>query len=426
MRCRSASPSRARRRWCTATTGSTTASSATTDASAPCSTGRSARSAIRLADLGMLQVYWTGPGDDPSAWGGSATTADGFLDRADLVDRYAAVSGRDISQLPFYVSFAYWKLACILQGRVLPLPRRRARIARSSRARTIHRPDRRCSSARRRVPRGAVMTDPYVLHEPLPTLRLPVMVVMLTGWIDASGAAAAAMTTVQEEWAVRPLATFDGDTFIDYRARRPTMELREGVNVRLVWADIELHVGQDSQGHDVLTLSGPEPDSQWRKFADVVSTLAVELGVQQMVALGAYPFATPHTRDPRLSSSSPSADVVANVPYLKNSVDVPAGMGAVLEHAFTEKGMPALGHLGAGSALRQRAELSGCDARTPHRPARRRRARRRCRGNSARDHHPTPTARPARCEQRRTSFDGQPTRRALRPGPAADRSSRNR
>jgi hypothetical protein len=187
------------------------------------------------------------------------------------------------------------------------------------------------------------MTDPYVLHESLPTLDAPVMVVMLTGWIDAGGAAAAAMATVQDEWSVRPLATFDGDTFIDYRARRPTMELREGVNVRLLWADIELHVGQDSEGHDVLTLSGPEPDSQWRKFADVVSTLAVDLGVQQMVALGAYPFATPHTRDPRLSSSSPSADLVDSVPYLKNSVDVPAGMGAVLEHAFTEKGMPALG-----------------------------------------------------------------------------------
>lgn len=69
-----------------------------------------------MADLGLLQVYWTGPGDPASAWGGSATTAAGFLDRAELSDRYATVSGRDISQLPFYVSFAYWKLACILQG----------------------------------------------------------------------------------------------------------------------------------------------------------------------------------------------------------------------------------------------------------------------------------------------------------------------
>lgn len=69
-----------------------------------------------MADLGLLHVYWTGPNDEPSAWTSSATTADGFLDRADLVRRYAEVSGRDISQLPFYVSFAYWKLACILEG----------------------------------------------------------------------------------------------------------------------------------------------------------------------------------------------------------------------------------------------------------------------------------------------------------------------
>ena len=69
-----------------------------------------------LADLGMLQVYWTGPGDEPSAWTGSATSVDGFWDRGRLVERYAEVSGRDVSELPYYVAFAYWKLACILEG----------------------------------------------------------------------------------------------------------------------------------------------------------------------------------------------------------------------------------------------------------------------------------------------------------------------
>lgn len=69
-----------------------------------------------LADLGLLMVYWTGPGDDLSAWTGQACTAPGFLDRADLASRYANVSGRDISQLDFYVAFAYWKLVCILEG----------------------------------------------------------------------------------------------------------------------------------------------------------------------------------------------------------------------------------------------------------------------------------------------------------------------
>lgn len=69
-----------------------------------------------MADLGLLMVYWTGPGDAASAWTGQACTAPGFLDRADLAERYAEVSGRDTSQLDFYVAFAYWKLACILEG----------------------------------------------------------------------------------------------------------------------------------------------------------------------------------------------------------------------------------------------------------------------------------------------------------------------
>jgi aminoglycoside phosphotransferase (APT) family kinase protein len=69
-----------------------------------------------MADLGLLMVYWTGPNDDASAWNGSACSTPGFLDRADLAQRYADVSGRDISQLDFYTTFAYWKLVCILEG----------------------------------------------------------------------------------------------------------------------------------------------------------------------------------------------------------------------------------------------------------------------------------------------------------------------
>jgi len=53
---------------------------------------------------------------DASAWSNSVCTAKGFLDRADLARRYAETSGRDISQLDYYVAFAYWKLACIIEG----------------------------------------------------------------------------------------------------------------------------------------------------------------------------------------------------------------------------------------------------------------------------------------------------------------------
>ena len=69
-----------------------------------------------LADLGLLMVYWTGPNDEASAWTGSATTVPGFMERAELADRYGAQTGADLTHLDYYVAFAYWKLACILEG----------------------------------------------------------------------------------------------------------------------------------------------------------------------------------------------------------------------------------------------------------------------------------------------------------------------
>ena len=70
------------------------------------------------------------------------------------------------------------------------------------------------------------MTDSLHWHEERPTLHEPLLVAMLTGWIDASSAAAGAMTLLDAACDARPLVTFDGDQFIDYRARRPTMMLR--------------------------------------------------------------------------------------------------------------------------------------------------------------------------------------------------------
>ncbi len=69
-----------------------------------------------LADLGLLHVYWTEASDELAAMIGAATTAPGFPTRAELLDRYADASDRDLSSLPFYVAFGYWKLACIMEG----------------------------------------------------------------------------------------------------------------------------------------------------------------------------------------------------------------------------------------------------------------------------------------------------------------------
>ena len=98
-----------------------------------------------------------------------------------------------------------------------------------------------------------------------------------------------------------PSPRFDTDTFIDYRARRPIMQLRDGVNTGLQWPSIELATGRTGDGVDLLLLTGAEPDSAWRLFVDTVAAVAVRVRRPQMVGLGAYPFAAPHTRPARLS-----------------------------------------------------------------------------------------------------------------------------
>lgn len=176
-----------------------------------------------------------------------------------------------------------------------------------------------------------------------PMLHEPVLVVMLQGWIDAAGAAAAAAAALGTVCEVSPIIRFDDDMYVDYRARRPTMELRNGINTNLQWSSIELRAGRSPDGRDILLLTGPEPDMSWRRFGRAMSTLATEFGVTQMVAFGSYPFAAPHTREPRLSVSSPSTEMLSKVSFARSSVDVPAGMAASLEHAMHAKKIPALG-----------------------------------------------------------------------------------
>jgi aminoglycoside phosphotransferase (APT) family kinase protein len=69
-----------------------------------------------LADVGLLQVYWADPTEPTHSGLPSPTSVAGFPRKAELLDRYAAASGRDLSQIGYYVAFGYWKLACIIEG----------------------------------------------------------------------------------------------------------------------------------------------------------------------------------------------------------------------------------------------------------------------------------------------------------------------
>jgi aminoglycoside phosphotransferase (APT) family kinase protein len=68
-----------------------------------------------LADVGYLGVYWTDPGA-PARRHNDPSGADGFPTYADLLERYARRTGRDVSGIDYYVAFSSWRLAVISEG----------------------------------------------------------------------------------------------------------------------------------------------------------------------------------------------------------------------------------------------------------------------------------------------------------------------
>jgi aminoglycoside phosphotransferase (APT) family kinase protein len=85
-----------------------------------------------LADLGYVLNYWVEPGDDPEwrAIAAMPTWRDGFPSRAEAIERYAARTGSDVSDILWYQIFAAFKLAVIIQQIYIRYVRGQTRDAR--------------------------------------------------------------------------------------------------------------------------------------------------------------------------------------------------------------------------------------------------------------------------------------------------------
>jgi aminoglycoside phosphotransferase (APT) family kinase protein len=70
-----------------------------------------------LFDLAVSLSYWTEPTDPDELKEvmPTVTSTPGFMTREELMDRYSYSSGRDLSEMHWYMVFGYFKLAVILQ-----------------------------------------------------------------------------------------------------------------------------------------------------------------------------------------------------------------------------------------------------------------------------------------------------------------------
>lgn len=171
----------------------------------------------------------------------------------------------------------------------------------------------------------------------------PVLVVALEGWVDPGFAAAAALASLLEQFDNRTFAVFDTDELIDLRARRPRVRIDDGVRGRIYWPGPRLRVGTDNAGKGVAFLVGPEPDFRWRPFATEVAELAVELGTELIVGLGAFPAPTPHTRPVAVTATASDQALARRIGFMPGTRDRPARMIDVIGSFCMDAGIPSIG-----------------------------------------------------------------------------------
>jgi aminoglycoside phosphotransferase (APT) family kinase protein len=73
-----------------------------------------------FTDLGALLAFWSEEADDPVLAAARivapVTAAEGFPTRSQVIERYAARTGFDVSDADWYQAFAFFKLAVVCQG----------------------------------------------------------------------------------------------------------------------------------------------------------------------------------------------------------------------------------------------------------------------------------------------------------------------
>ncbi len=187
------------------------------------------------------------------------------------------------------------------------------------------------------------MTEIFEVHRE-PAVQEPLLVVSLEGWVDAGLGSTTAIASLLGHVHSEPIVTFNGEHFLDQRARRPVARIVNGVTSELTWPRTVVRQGSDESGRDLLFLVGPEPDFHWRAFTDAVVGLARSWRVRMVVGLGAFPAPAPHTRPVKLAATAPaeSAHLIEQVGIVQGELEVPAGVMAALEMAFGAAGTPAI------------------------------------------------------------------------------------
>jgi predicted ATP-grasp superfamily ATP-dependent carboligase len=185
--------------------------------------------------------------------------------------------------------------------------------------------------------------DLYRVSPGAPEFDDVVMLYYLDGFIDAGGAGRLLTAHLLSALEHTEIVTFDVDSLIDYRSRRPVMTFAKDHWEHYDAPEISVSLLHDAEGTPFLLLNGPEPDHDWNSFTGAVLAVATTLRVRLAVGFHGIPMGVPHTRPLGVTAHATRTDLVEGYRPLVDRLQVPGSAAALLELRMGEEGREAIG-----------------------------------------------------------------------------------
>ena len=193
------------------------------------------------------------------------------------------------------------------------------------------------------------MIDPRLLYTFNPEVwssldgKRPVLIHLFEGYVDAAAVNRGLATHILAHCKHEVLAEFDHDQLHDDRSRRPQMVFETNKWVSMSDFSLLLYKVLDAEGQPFLLLSGPEPDTQWRRMTQAVLGIAERLDSAMLLTGSGVPMAVPHTRPTLVTSHSTDPARASGNPLWIDRIQIPGSFSAALEYRGGHAGITGMG-----------------------------------------------------------------------------------
>jgi len=176
----------------------------------------------------------------------------------------------------------------------------------------------------------------------LPVLENATLIAAFEGWNDAGEAATGAARYVEAAIHAVPLAEIDGEDFLDFTVRRPSVRVAAGGARVIDWPVTRISYGACDATRELVVATGCEPHLRWRAYCDTFGALVRRLRVKRVVLLGAYVADVVYSRPVDVSGFASEQDRLEAIGVAPSRYEGPTGIVGVLGERLRAESVPVL------------------------------------------------------------------------------------